>query len=157
MKKIVLLICSLLLLSCSSKQVVTSSDRIIIDSTAVEKSVKERDTIIVVPASVAVIKLPVSELTEKPLIKKQGQATITLKRERENIIAQADCSELELQLKLMDSIIKTFKSTKETIAYHTPRDDTGNWYDGILKTFGFATLLLLGVFAIWILIQYFKK
>ncbi|MDP3679770.1 MAG: hypothetical protein Q8R22_02920 [Flavobacterium sp.] len=158
MKKILLLIgCLLLLFACSSKRVIPTSERVIIDSIVVEKSVKERDTTIVVPASVAVLKIPVSELTEKPIFKRHGQATISLKKENETIIAQADCEELELQLKLKDSIIKTLKSTKDTTTYHAPRDDTGNWYDGILQALGFVLLLLLAVFSIWILIKYFTR
>lgn len=149
--------CCLLLFACGSKRVLPTSERVVIDSTVVEKSVKERDTTIVVPASVAVLKIPVSELTEKPIFKRHGQATISLKKENETIIAQADCKELELQLKLRDSIIKTLKSTKDTTTYHAPRDDTGNWYDGILKAFGFVLLLLLAVFSIWILIKYFTR
>lgn len=157
MKKILILVCCLLLLACSSKRVIPTSERVIIDSTVVEKSVRERDTTIVVLASAAVLKIPVSELTEKPIFKRHGQATISLKKENETIIAQADCKELELQLKLKDSIIKTLKSTKDTTTYHAPRDDTGNWYDGILQALGFVLLLLLAVFSIWILIKYFTR
>lgn len=157
MKKILILIGCLLFFACGSKRVVPTMDRVVIDSTVVEKTVKERDTTIVVPASVAVLKLPVSELTTKPIIKKQGQATLTLSKENDIITAQANCDELELQLKLKDSLIKILKSRKDTTAYHAPRDDTGNWYDGILKTFGFILLLLLAIFCIWILIKYFTR
>ncbi|WP_348814070.1 hypothetical protein [Flavobacterium maritimum] len=155
MKKIVILICCLLFLACS-KRVVPTSERIVIDSTVISKAVKERDTTIVVPASSSVLKILVSELTDKPLSKRKGQATITLKKENENIIAQADCSQLELELKLKDSIIKTLKSTKDNTTYHTPRDDTGNWYDGILRTLGYGVIMIViiaGV-CIYILIRY---
>jgi len=130
MKKILILIGCLLFLACS-KRVVPTSDRILIDSTVVSKTVKERDTTIVVPASSSVLKLPVSELKTKPIVKKQGQATLSLSKENDIIIAIANCDELELRLKLKDSLIKILKAKIDSTTYHAPRDDTGNWYDGV--------------------------
>ncbi len=157
MKKILILIGCLLFFACGSKRGVPAVDRVVIDSTVVEKTVKERDTTIVVPASVAVLELPVSELTTKPITKKQGQATVSLSKKNDIIIALANCDELELRLQLKDSLIKVLKSRKDTTTLQPPQDDTSNWYDGILKTMGFILLLLIAALCIWLLIKYFTR
>jgi len=156
MKKILVLIGCLLFLACGSKKPQPEIQKKVVDSVIVTKVVKVRDTVIIIPSSNASLKIPVSELTQTPVVKKSGQASVSLKKESDTIIAEADCKQLELRLKLKDSLIKILKARKEIIPQSVPCDE-GNWYDGILKTLGFIFLAILAVFSIWLLIKYFTR
>lgn len=154
MKKIlVILTICLLFVSCGSKQAVITTEKKVTDSTFVEKSVTKREVAVVVPSSRSEIRVPVKNLTNEPKIKKQGQATVSLHKEQEDIIATADCEELELKIQVQDSLIKSLRTIIKETAYHTPRDDTGNWFDRILKNTGLIFLVLLALFAIFIIIK----
>lgn len=154
MKKLVILltIC-LLFVSCGSKQAVIMTEKKVTDSTFVEKSVTKREVAVAVPSSHSEIRMPVKNLTNEPIKKKQGQATVTLHKEQEDIIATADCEELELKIQVQDSLIKSLRTKITETISHKPRDDNGNWYDKVLKNTGLIFLLLLAIIAIFIIIK----
>jgi len=141
----------LLLFSCSSKQVVTN-EKTVHDTLVVTKTVRLRDTTIVVKESTASLKLPVSELNEKEQFHKNGQATLSIRKVHDTIYAKATCEKLELQLHLKDSLISVLHNRIEQTLSHMPRDNTGNsetWIMKFIKGIGFVVLILLSIAGIF--------
>jgi hypothetical protein len=161
MKKSLLIIILLIgccFASCSSKRVVTS-EKTVIDTVYVQKTVKVRDTTIIVPSASVQIKLPVSELNEKPLFKKSGNARLTLQKTKENVlIARADCDSLQIQLKLKDSLITILhKQLEKEIIREPIQEKTGSWVFIFLRNVGFIILLILALLGLICIIKSYLK
>lgn len=157
MKKIVILILFGLLASCGSKRVVTN-EKTVYDTLVVEKTVRLRDTTIVVGESTSRIALPVLELTKTPVVKKHGQATVTLQKVNDTIYAEAKCEELELKLQLKDSIIREQHNRVESLLTTIENDaKKTTWIQRTLNNIGFAILLILSTLGIIFLITLIKK
>lgn len=143
--------------SCSSKRV-PQIEKTVIDSVVVNTTVRTRDTTIVVPGSQVQLKLPVFELSEKPIFKKSGNATITLSKDKNEVItAQANCDSLQFQLQLRDSIIERLEKRFESITSPPVVEEKTNWIERTLQIIGFLVLLILGIFGTISLIAKFRK
>jgi len=109
MKYIVFIISLFLLIGCSgSKRMITNTVSTL-DSTHVERSVKLRDTIIKVPSYKVGVFEYQDRLSEKPIKKSNGNASVELYKKNEIVYANASCDSLELQIKLKDSLIKSYR------------------------------------------------
>lgn len=155
---VALIIFSCVVESCSSKRG-TTIERTVSDSITTSKTVRLRDTTIVAPSSSVQVKTPVFELNEKPLVKKSGNATITLSKDKDNILtARADCDSLQLQVQLRDSIISTLQKRFESEKITTPPpQEKDGWIKSIIQSIGFILLLILAGFGVLYLITNFKK
>lgn len=157
MKKFLVIILFGLLASCGSKRVVTN-EKTVFDSISVSKTVKLRDTTIVVPESTSKIELPVSELKSEPIVKKNGQATLSIKKVNDTIYAEAKCEELELKLQLQDSIIKEYHKQVESLTKTIENESKKTtWIQRTLNNIGFTFLLILSTLGILFLIILIKK
>lgn len=155
---IALIIFSCVVESCGSKRV-TTIEKTVHDTLIVTKTVRLRDTTIVAPSSSVQVKTPVFELNEKPLVKKSGNATITLSKDKDNILtAQADCDSLQFQVQLRDSIISSLEKRFESEKITTPPPtEKGGWTKNIIHSIGFIFLLILAGLGVLYLITNFKK
>ena len=155
---VALIIFSCVVESCGSKRG-TTIERTVSDSVTTSKSVRLRDTTIVSPSSSVQVKTPVFELNEKPLVKKSGNATITLSKDKDNILtARADCDSLQFQVQLRDSIISTLQKRFESEKITTPPPhEKDGWIKSIIQSIGFILLLILAGLGVLYLITNFKK
>lgn len=161
MKKVLLgflIIFSCVVESCSSKRV-TTTEKTVKDTIIESNTVRLRDTAFVVPSSSVKVVTPVFELNEKPIVKKSGNATISLSKDKNNVLtAQADCDSLQFQVQLRDSIISRLEKRFESEKTTTPvAQNNGGWIQKIIQSIGFIILIILALLGIVYLITNFKK
>jgi hypothetical protein len=94
-----------------------------LDSTHVIKRVQERDTIVRLPFYKVGLVIHQDELGEEPVSRKSGNARLEMYKKNDSIYASAECDSLELQLKLRDSIISTYRNRKTDTTITLPPEE----------------------------------
>lgn len=145
MRYLLILLACFLIVSCGRRPITNLVSTI--DSTHVERKVNIRDTIINLPFYKVGVSVAEKDLTETPLTKTNGNAKVELYKKDEIIYANATCDSLELQLKLKDSIISTFRDRKTDTVISLPPEQVKYvpWYIKTLAWIGGIALLILGI------------
>ena len=146
MKYLLSILALFLLLGCGSKRMITNTVSTL-DSTYVKSSVKLRDTIIQVPFYKVAVSSLQDKLTEKPIKRTQGNASVELYKKNETIFASASCDSLELELQLRDRIISTFRERSTDTQTTLPQIEVKYipWIIKMLAWIGGIALLILGI------------
>lgn len=114
--KRILVVLLLIVTSCkSSKEMASTSTSTVKDSISTVVSIVPHDTIIKVAAESAQIRVPISELSEKPILKTAGKITASVKKVDNTVEVDCHTEEYELKIALLNKIISTYKQqVKET-------------------------------------------
>ncbi|MCH4824293.1 hypothetical protein ML462_14045 [Gramella lutea] len=146
MKYFFILLLVISLYGCGSQRRPITNTVSTLDSTYVDSRIRLRDTVIKVPFQKVSISADQQDLTEKPITKSNGKANVSLFKKDNVIYANAECDSLELQLKLKDSIISTFRQVKTdtTITLPPERIKYIPWIVKILAWIGGLSLLYFG-------------
>ena len=145
MKQFLYIFIFILILGCGSKRPIVNTVNTF-DSTYVEKFVKIRDTIVKIPSSKVGVVADAKDLNEEPIKRSNGNSTVELYKKNDSIFANASCDSLELQLKLKDSLISTYRlrETDTTITLPPVEIKYIPWLIKILAWIGGLSLLYFG-------------
>jgi len=111
MFKKLLLIVLVLLQSCKPTEIVTKEVQVK-DSVSVKTTLMPRDTIVTISADSISINIPISDITEKPIVKKSKRVRTSIKRVGNSIETKCNADELEKQIAIKDKLIETYRSKK---------------------------------------------
>ncbi|MDP1708091.1 MAG: hypothetical protein Q8L89_03385 [Gammaproteobacteria bacterium] len=112
-KTILIMIPMLALLASSCKTTSTASHQLTVtDTTQVDRSVRERDTLILIPSATALLNIALGDLTglSRPWTVQSGHATISAVVLKDTLYMKAHCDSMTLELTMRDSIINTLRS-----------------------------------------------
>ena len=146
MKYLLSILALFLLLGCGSKRMITNKVSTL-DSTHVETSIQLRDTIIQVPFYKVAVSSLQDKLTETPIKKTHGNASVELYKKNETIFASASCDSLELEIQLKDKLIETYRELIKDTQTTLPPVEVKYipWIIKILAWIGGIALLILGI------------
>lgn len=130
---------------CSTRPLATTVSTL--DSTHTERKVRQRDTLIKLPFYKVEIVKAAGDLTEEPVVKRNGGASVELFKRNDSIYARALCDSLELKLKLQDSIISTYRQVKTDTTITLPPVEVKYipWYIKALAWIGGIAVLFLAI------------
>ncbi len=147
MKYLFTILIALLLIGCCASRRPLATTVNTLDSTHVKQSIRVRDTLVKIPFYKVSVGAAIKDLTEKPIIKNNGRAGVSLWKKNDSIYATAVCDSLELQLQLRDSIIDTYRerSVDSTITLPPVEVKYTPWYTKTLAWIGGIWLLTFGI------------
>ncbi len=149
MKAVLILILAFLLCSCGAKKIDLSERTTVTDSTFTTVRTVKRDTIITVPGDSIKLRIPIYDIKEVPITRKNERATVTVRKERDTLIIDCKCEKYQQIIELQDTYIEKQRelitALKKTVVIpekYTP------WYMKILAWIGGIALLLISAVTI---------
>tara|TARA_R100001369_G_scaffold58031_3_gene84849 strand:- start:417 stop:896 length:480 start_codon:yes stop_codon:yes gene_type:complete len=136
----------LTLVGCRTVKPTKETVRTVKDSTITEVTYQKRDTTIIIPGDTLKVRVPFTEITKEPFIKKSGRSTAIITRKGDSIDVECITEELLQRFEIVDKMIKELRliqeSEKQRIEIpvrYIP------WWIEILAWIGGAALIGLGI------------
>lgn len=137
MRYIVLLLFVVLLGSCRSKKEVTTTDtkEMVQDSTYTTKKIVLRDSVLTVPADSIKLSIPITDLSETPIIQSSGRTTARVSLVNDNLSVTCLTEQYEQLIQIQSEIITTLREYIKTTRTNTKKTITKTpWYTSIVNT-----------------------
>lgn len=155
MRTILAILAFILLTSCGGQKRPIVNTVSTIDSTYTVKETRKRDTIISVPFYKIGVSALVKDLNEKPVVKTDGRASVSLRKVNDTIYADAICDSLELEIELLEETITTLRERRTDTIKTLPPVEVKYipWYIEILAWAGGLLFIFLGYKLIKLIIK----
>lgn len=113
LKLIFFIVIVLSMVGCGSTLPTTQTISTVKDSTWTETRYVKKDTTITIPGDTTIIRIPVTQISETPIIRKSGRSSASIKRVGDELEITAICEQYEKNIELLETQIKQLQKIVE--------------------------------------------